>query len=378
MATVRYLQECGAARTAGWTELLPQPPADTPTLSQTVLVNLDDADTAPMRSGDVDVEELRQGAPLRRRKVQAVQEAMEAASRASHSSEDEAAVEATTGKQQWGSSEESTSSTDQIGGLATVHAGDQGKKRQNTDEARGAASSNGDDTPHHGSGAQDAEDTEYSEVTGHSEGDQASPEQGDFEDQAWSMDEAGNLGDFDMSPEPPAIDVRASELGPAQQPTVSGRAAPTVPGLRIRQLSPTVPTVHPPGQSIWFLQPQAIRAQITRHPQPGELVTTALGLRGWIPGRPIGGTNTLFAALIGSWSDPRRQIEAPHEMLAQAIEYLDANAGEACIGLGQWMMSPETMIQHFNMGYNYSDIMEEPRLLIRDEEAARMTWEPTR
>ena len=78
----------------------------------------------------------------------------------------------------------------------------------------------------------------------------------------------------------------------------------------------------------------------------------------------------MFAALIGSWSDPRRQAEAPHEMLAQAIEYLDANAGEAVIGLGQWMMSPETMIQHFNMGYNYRDIMEEPRLLIRDEEAA--------
>ena len=57
----------------------------------------------------------------------------------------------------------------------------------------------------------------------------------------------------------------------------------------------------------------------------------------------------MFAALIGSWSDPRRQAEAPHEMLAQAIEYLDANAGEAVIGLGQWMMSPETMIQHFNI-----------------------------
>ena len=32
------------------------------------------------------------------------------------------------------------------------------------------------------------------------------------------------------------------------------------------------------------------------------------------------------------------------------------------------MMSPETMIQHFNMGYNFTDTMDEPRLLIRDEE----------
>ena len=77
----------------------------------------------------------------------------------------------------------------------------------------------------------------------------------------------------------------------------------------------------------------------------------------------------MFAALIGSWSDPRRSAEAPHEMLAQAVEYLDSNSGVPVIGLGQWMMSPETMIQHFNMGYNFTDIMDEPRLLIRDEEA---------
>ena len=153
MATVRYLQECGAARTAGWTDLLAQPPADSPNLSQTVLVNLDDADTAPMRSGDVDVEELRQGAPPRRRRVQAVKEATEAGSRARESSEDESAVEATTGKQHRGSSEESTSSADQIGVLDTVHAEDQGNKRQYPDKAREAASSNGDDTSHHGSGA---------------------------------------------------------------------------------------------------------------------------------------------------------------------------------------------------------------------------------
>ena len=77
----------------------------------------------------------------------------------------------------------------------------------------------------------------------------------------------------------------------------------------------------------------------------------------------------MFAALIGSWSDPRRPAEAPHEMLAQAVEFLDSNAGEPVIGLGQWMMSPETMIQNFNMGYNFADIMDEPRLLVRDEEA---------
>ena len=32
-------------------------------------------------------------------------------------------------------------------------------------------------------------------------------------------------------------------------------------------------------------------------------------------------------------------------------------------------MTPETMIQHFNMGYNFNDIMDEPRLLLCDEEA---------
>ena len=127
MATVRYLQDCGAARTPGWTDLLAHPPADSPNLSQTVLVNSDDADTAPMRSGDVDVEELRIGAPPRRRRGQAVEEALEASSRTSESLEDDSAVEATTGKKHRGSSDGSKSSADQLGVLDPVHAMDQGE-----------------------------------------------------------------------------------------------------------------------------------------------------------------------------------------------------------------------------------------------------------
>ena len=50
----------------------------------------------------------------------------------------------------------------------------------------------------------------------------------------------------------------------------------------------------------------------------------------------------MFAALIGSWGDPRRPADAPHEMLAQAVEFLDSNAGEPVIGLGQLMMSTST------------------------------------
>ena len=89
------------------------------------------------------------------------------------------------------------------------------------------------------------------------------------------MDEPGNLNDYDMTPVPPT----AAESGRdqwAQRPSgrVGGTGA-TVPGLRIRQLSPTAPTVHPPGQAIWFLSAPVIRAQITRQPQPGELVATA-------------------------------------------------------------------------------------------------------
>ena len=56
-------------------------------------------------------------------------------------------------------------------------------------------------------------------------------------------------------------------------------------------------------------------------------------------------------------------------MLAQAVGYLDSKTEEPIIGLEQWMMSPETMIQHFNMGYSFTDIMKESRLLLRDEEA---------
>ena len=72
MATVRHLQECGAARTSGWSELLTQPTVTTIPLSQTVLTNQVDADTAPLRSGDMDVAEMRQGTTHRRRANQVV------------------------------------------------------------------------------------------------------------------------------------------------------------------------------------------------------------------------------------------------------------------------------------------------------------------
>ena len=147
----------------------------------------------------------------------------------------------------------------------------------------------------------DGDQLEDRDCAGHTlVGDQRSDVEEEEENQDLFMDEAGNFDDYDMTPVPitaaePVRDLRV------QQPTRrGGGTGATVPGLRIRQLSPTAPTAHPPGQSIWFLSAPTIRAQITRHPQPGELVSTALGLRGWIPGQPIGGTNTMFAELIGS------------------------------------------------------------------------------
>ena len=44
----------------------------------------------------------------------------------------------------------------------------------------------------------------------------------------------------------------------------------------------------------------------------------------------------MFAALIGSWDDQDSPVEAPHEMLSLAIEYLDSNAAEPVIGLRHW------------------------------------------
>ena len=41
----------------------------------------------------------------------------------------------------------------------------------------------------------------------------------------------------------------------------------------------------------------------------------------------------MFAALIGSWDNPARPVDAPYEMLAQAFDYLDSNYGEPIIGL---------------------------------------------
>ena len=77
----------------------------------------------------------------------------------------------------------------------------------------------------------------------------------------------------------------------------------------------------------------------------------------------------MFAALIGSWDDKDNPVEAPHEMLSLAIEYLDSSAAEPVIGLGQWVLSPQTMVRHFRRGANLGDILQEPRLLRRDEEA---------
>ena len=70
MATVRYLQECIAASGPGWTELLARPTPPTPSLSHTVLGCRADADTAPLRAGDVDAADLRQGNHQRRRPAQ--------------------------------------------------------------------------------------------------------------------------------------------------------------------------------------------------------------------------------------------------------------------------------------------------------------------
>ena len=80
------------------------------------------------------------------------------------------------------------------------------------------------------------------------------------------MDEAGNLEDFDMTPVPTAAAVTGRGQRAQKPPGRLVGTGPTVPGLRIRQLSPTTPTAHPPGQSIWFLPAPMIRAQITRHP----------------------------------------------------------------------------------------------------------------
>ena len=77
----------------------------------------------------------------------------------------------------------------------------------------------------------------------------------------------------------------------------------------------------------------------------------------------------MLAARIGSWDDQDDPVEAPHEMLSLAIEYLDSNATEPVIGLGQWILSPQTMVRHFQRGANLDNILQEPRLFRRDEEA---------
>ena len=116
------------------------------------------------------------------------------------------------------------------------------------------------------------------------------------------MDELGDMGEYDMMQDDQTAASGEQEETADAVPTEPDHPASIVVELRIRQLSPTSPghITRPPGSSIWFVAAPAIRSQITRHPQAGELINTALGLRGWIPGRLIDGTNTMFAALIES------------------------------------------------------------------------------
>ena len=66
------------------------------------------------------------------------------------------------------------------------------------------------------------------------EGDKPGSAYGDEEDQEGVMDEAGNLDDFDMKPVPVAATAPVRDQRPLQPSGRTGRAAPTVPGLRIR------------------------------------------------------------------------------------------------------------------------------------------------
>ena len=118
------------------------------------------------------------------------------------------------------------------------------------------------------------------------------------------------------------------------------------------------------------LSASVIRAQITRYPQAGDMVDTELARQGWYPGRPVGGSLTMLAAIIGSWVD-RDDFGAPEWMLGCATEYMYANEVEQVIRIGGMTTTTASLWSDSRCStHTLFEMAAYPRLLLGEEEAA--------
>ena len=187
------------------------------------------------------------------------------------------------------------------------------------------------------------------------------------------MDDAGNLR------QPPAL--AASTRNMEEAAGVATTVAPVRPEItrirreRVRQLTPIVrdASARPAERSIMYLSANDIRSQITRYPQAGEMVDNELARQGWFPGRPVGGSLSLLAALIGSWVD-RDNLGAPDWMLERAAEYMYANEEEQVVTIGRIITTPADLVAQLQMQHTLLEIASFSRHLLGEEEAALHGW----
>ena len=183
------------------------------------------------------------------------------------------------------------------------------------------------------------------------------------------MDDAGNLREPTelVAPErPTAVATSVVATG------TSGRqGANPIRGGRVRQLTPIVreAAARPAERSILYLSASVIRSQITRYPQAGDMVDAELARQGWYPGRPVGGSLTLLAALIGSWVD-RDEFGGRDWMLERAAEFMYANEDEQVIRIGRNISTPANIVEQLQMHHTLLEMAVFPRHLLDDEEAA--------
>ena len=330
MATVQCIQQANAPRDPGWTDLLAQAPTASPTLAQTVLAVPPDADSRELRydgtSGRTTGKQKRRAQP---------------------SCGDEPSTQP--GPDDVTGSDRPSTVTTHPPSVATDINGQGGMVTRGS-KKKAVVSVQPSEQP-----GVDSQVRATGEASVSGEGGPAtSPIVRRGADilaevvEDLAMDDAGNLR------EPPTL--VASPLRPVEATGAATTVAPAQPDIhrirreRVRQLTPILrdATARPAERSIMYLSASEIRSQITRYPQAGDTVDNELARQGWYPGRPVGGSLTLLAALIGSWVD-RDNFGAPDWMLERAAEYMYANEEEQVIKIGRTTTTPANLVEQLQM-----------------------------
>ena len=279
MATVQCIQQANGPRDSGWTDLLAQAPTTSPTLAQAVLAVPPDADSRELRYDGASGRAT--GSSKRSARQPSVEAPSDHPSQAS--STDSGQLPPVSGHPNSG-----TADSNGLGGMVT-----RGSKKKTAAVALPSEMPEAASRPSAG-GPVSGEIGPSTSPIGRRGADIIAEVVGDL-----AMDDAGNLTERVVPA--PGPTRPAGEAGAVMTEAVARPAVSRIHRERVRQLTPIVrdATARPAERSIMYLSANEIRSQITRYPQAGETVETELARQGWYPGRPVGGSLTLLAALIG-------------------------------------------------------------------------------